>query len=79
MKARRVKRVPAKSIREKNVATFAQKTAKYAIKKAAKKNVSVTVAKSGNIYRLHPDGRKEFVNGLPQKVKVKNSIIKVAN
>jgi hypothetical protein len=79
MKARRVKRVSAKSIREKNIATFAQKTAKYAVKKAAKRNVSVTVAKAGKMYRLHPDGRRELVHGLPQKVKVKKYIIKIAD
>jgi hypothetical protein len=79
MKVKRAKRVSAKSIREKNVATFAQKTAKYAVKRAAKKNVSVTVANRGKIYRIHPDGSKELVNTLPGKVKVKNHIIKIVN
>ena len=79
MKARRVKRISAKSIREKNIAVFAKKTAKYAIKKAVKKNVTVTMAKAGKIYRVHPDGKKELVRRLPRKVKVKYSVIKIAD
>jgi hypothetical protein len=77
MKARRVKRVAAKSIREKNVATFAKKTAKYAIRKASKSNVTVTVARAGKIYKLHPNGKRELVTTLPQKIKVKHHIIKI--
>jgi hypothetical protein len=79
MKARKTKKVATKLIREKNVVTLAQKAAKFAVKKAAKRNVSVTVADSGKIYRLHPNGRKELVSGLPPKVKVKNSTIKIAH
>ncbi|HEY8934034.1 MAG TPA: hypothetical protein VIM65_02395 [Cyclobacteriaceae bacterium] len=79
MKTKATKRVAAKSIREINVATYAKKTARYAVKKAAKKNVSVTVAKAGKVYRLHPDGKKVLVMDLPQKIKVKHSIIKIAD
>lgn len=77
MKARRVKRVAAKSIREKNVATFAKRTGKLAIKKASEKKLTITVAKRGGIYRIHSDGTKELVSLRPQKVKVSKQIIKL--
>lgn len=77
-KIKRVRRkVAAKAIREKNVATLAKKTAKWAIKKASDNNVSVTVARKGHIYRLHPDGRKERMTALPGKVRVIKQIIRI--
>jgi hypothetical protein len=77
MKAKKVKKISGKSIREKNIATFAKKTANRAVKRAMSKNISITVARGGKIYRLHPDGRKEIVNQLPQRVRVKQSVIKI--
>lgn len=76
-RAKKGRRVTGDSIREKNVAKFAKKTAKYALKKAAKKKVIVTVARRRKVYRVHPDGRMEKISDLPQKVTVSNPIIKL--
>ncbi|HEY9007236.1 MAG TPA: hypothetical protein VIM75_13945 [Ohtaekwangia sp.] len=79
MRARKTRKVGGESIREKNIASFARKAAKYAVKKAAKRKISVTVAHNGKIYCLHPDGSKELIKPLPPKVKVKKHTIKIAD
>lgn len=78
MKAQRAKRVAAKSIREKNVATFAKKTGEWAIKKASEKKIPVTVAKDKGIYKIYSDGTKELISQRPQKVRVSQKIIKLS-
>jgi hypothetical protein len=75
----KAKKISSKLIQERNIASFARNAAKLAIKKASKKNVSVTIAEAGKVYRLHPDGSRDFIMNLPKKVKVKNSVIKIAD
>jgi hypothetical protein len=72
-------KISSQLIQERNIASLARKAAKLAIKKASKKNVSVTIADAGKVYRLHPDGRRELIMSLPRKVKVKKSVIKIAD
>ena len=75
----KAKKISPQLIQERNIASFAKKAAKLAIKKASKRNVSVTIADAGKVYRLHPDGRRDLIMSLPRKVKVRNSVIKIAN
>lgn len=76
--AKKRRRIAGSSIREKNIARFARKTAKFAIKKAAKDKVTITVARSGKVYQIHPDGRTVKISNLPKKVTVSNPIIKLS-
>jgi hypothetical protein len=75
----KAKKISPQLTQERNIASFARKAAKLAIKKAFKKNVSVTIAEAGKVYRVHPDGRRDHIMNLPRKVKVRNSVIKIAD
>jgi NCAIR mutase (PurE)-related protein len=68
--AKNKKRVAGKAIREKNVAKFATKAGKMAVKEAIEKNVSIAFAKKGRIVTLHPDGTEEKGEKLPKKVQI---------
>jgi len=62
------KRVAGKAIREKNVVKFALKAGKLAVEAAIAEKVSVTFARKGRVYTLHPDGTEVIGEKLPEKV-----------
>ncbi len=72
-----VKRSVAKSVREKTIARFARKTGTLAAKNAARKNITITVAKDGRIYKIHPNGLETKGKALPKRVAVKKQTIKI--
>jgi|GEM_PF-3767957 len=71
------KRVSGKAIREKNVVKFVLNAGKLAVEAAIAENASVTFARNGRVYTLHPDGTEEIGEKLPEKVRLPESKRKI--
>ena len=76
---KRSRKVAKKAIREKNIAIYATKSAKQAVRKATENKVSIVVARNGAVHKVNPDGTTEYISSLHKKFSVKNRFIKLGH
>ncbi len=57
--------VPRKELTQAEWQELLSNISEKAIQEAFKKGLSVTIARDGKVYKLHPDGSLEFVEDIP--------------